>query len=63
METVRMDVPLDQIKKVLLQLPPNEKIALWHLWMKTLTVLPFHGDLPLLSCPFAKPILWSAKRK
>ena len=31
MDTVRVDLPLDQIKKVLRQLPPQEKMALWRL--------------------------------
>jgi hypothetical protein len=50
METVRMDVPLDQIKKVLLQLPPNEKIALWRLLDEDL-------DRPAISRRFASSVV------
>lgn len=31
MDTVLVDLPLDQIKKALRQLPPQEKMALWRL--------------------------------
>ena len=49
METVRMDVPLDQIKKVLRQLPPHEKIALWRLLDEDL-------DRPAIARRFASSV-------
>ena len=50
METVRMDVPLDQIKKVLRQLPPHEKIALWRLLDEDL-------DRPAIARRFASSVV------
>ena len=49
METVRMDVPLDQIKKVLRQLPPHEKIVLWRLLDEDL-------DRPAIARRFASSV-------
>jgi hypothetical protein len=36
MDTIRLDLPLSQIKKALRQLPTEEKIALWRLLDKDL---------------------------
>jgi hypothetical protein len=36
MNTIRLDLPFDQIKKALRQLPLEEKIALWRLLDKDL---------------------------
>jgi hypothetical protein len=50
METARMDVPLDQIKKVLRQLPSHEKIALWRLLDEDL-------DRPAIARRFASSVV------
>jgi hypothetical protein len=49
MNTLRLDLPLDQIKKALRQLPPQEKIALWRLLDKDL-------DRPAIALRFASSI-------
>jgi hypothetical protein len=49
METVRVDVPFDQIKKALRQLPPQEKVALWRLLDENL-------DRPAIARRFASTV-------
>lgn len=49
METVRVDLPLDQIKKALRQLPAHEKIALWRLLDEDL-------DRPAIALRFASSV-------
>jgi hypothetical protein len=49
METVRLNLPLDQIKKALRQLPAQEKMALWRLLDKDL-------DRPAIARRFASSV-------
>ena len=49
METMQLNLPLDQIKKALLQLPAQEKIALWRLLDKDL-------DRPAIARRFAAAV-------
>jgi hypothetical protein len=49
MNTIRLDLPLDQIKKALRQLPPQEKIALWRLLDKDL-------DRPAIALRFSSSV-------
>ena len=49
MNTIRVDLPFDQIKKALRQLPPKEKIALWRLLDEDL-------DRPAIARRFASSV-------